>query len=404
MSDNMSQDPSVIARLVEPDRASSWDRGSSLSLETLVAPMDRGRPLLAYRGPLQRNRLRVVIRALVEHYGDIDVIWLIPRETRERGVRWFDGQPGVTALRLLDARTSNLFHSLLTPDVRRFGPRDVLAAVNFTALLYARKIHPDWMVWFVQSAPEDRMHHHRFRGRLEARLRWRIQGSGRRPEQVVTVSTPLAEMVRQNLGYDNVVIVPNSVDDNAFRPPAQPTGHITLVYIGSGAPWQGIERLAELWEEIHRHRPSVRFRVVSGDARTRRLYENIAESNVEATEAWTPDEVADSLVGCSAGFIARTPSIASRASWPVKLGDYLAASVPVVAYDWDWDVADVVRSNACGYLLDLRSHPSQHAREILEWLNSPAYPESVEASIRFARSISDSAVVDQLRSLMPARN
>ncbi len=399
----MSQDPSVISRLVEPDRASSRAETWVPTLESLAAGMDRRRPLLVYRGPSQRNRLRVVIRALVEHYGDLDMIWLIPQGASERGVRWLDQQPGLKALRLVDARRSNLLSSLLGREVRRFGPRRVVAAVNFSSLIYARQFRSDWMAWFVQSAPEDRMYHHRLLGRVEASLRWRIQGWGRRPDQVITVSSPLGRMVRQKLGYDNVVTIPNSVDDNAFRPPAQPGGPLTLAYIGSGAPWQGVEPLAELWEEIHKARPSIRFRVVSKDPRTELLYKNIAESNIEVKSAWTSEEVADSLVGCSAGFIARMPSLASKASWPIKLGDYLAASVPVVAYDWEWDVADVVRANACGYLLDLNSPPSQQARDLLNWLDSPSYRESVNACRRFALSISDSVVVEELRSLMPLR-
>ncbi len=399
----MSQDPSVISRLVEPDRASSRAEPWVPTLESLAAGMDRRRPLLVYRGPSQRNRLRVVIRALVEHYGDLDMIWLIPRGASERGVRWLDEQPGLKALRLVDARRSNLLSSLLSREVKRFGPRRVVAAVNFSSLIYARRFQSDWLAWFVQSAPEDWIHHHRFLGRVQASLRWRIQGWGRRPDQVITVSSPLRRMVRQKLGYDNVVTIPNSVDDNAFRPPAQPGGPLTLAYIGSGAPWQGVEPLAELWEEIHKARPSIRFRVVSKDPRTELLYKNIAESNIEVKSAWTSEEVADSLVGCSAGFIARMPSLASRASWPIKLGDYLAASVPVVAYDWEWDVADVVRANACGYLLDLNSPPSQQARDLLNWLDSPSYRESVNACRRFALSISDSVVVEELRSLMPLR-
>jgi glycosyltransferase involved in cell wall biosynthesis len=157
-----------------------------------------------------------------------------------------------------------------------------------------------------------------------------------------------------------------------------------------------------MWVAMSQANPDLRFRVVSKDPRSKQLADALPDGVAEVMEVESAAEVIAALRGCAAGFILRRESVASAASWPVKLGEYLAASVPVVALRWPWDVADVIDREACGLLLDPARSNQRNSEVVLAWLGSPEHQNAVARSWSVAAEWSDRKVSQTILDLLPA--
>jgi hypothetical protein len=69
-------------------------------------------------------------------------------------------------------------------------------------------------------------------------------------------------------------------------------------------------------------------------------------------------QVADYLVAADAGFLLRDASSVNRVSVPVKIGEYLAAGVPVVVSSIEQWVDDVFDRNAAALVVEWFGQPS----------------------------------------------
>ena len=82
-------------------------------IEKLHKPTNDERPLIIYRGRLQRHRLRVVVQALNLAYGEVDFVWLVPSRVTDKALSWLNDLEGVIAIRIVDSRKSRILFSLL---------------------------------------------------------------------------------------------------------------------------------------------------------------------------------------------------------------------------------------------------------------------------------------------------
>jgi glycosyltransferase involved in cell wall biosynthesis len=156
---------------------------------------------------------------------------------------------------------------------------------------------------------------------------------------VLPVSSPLAEYASSR-GARRVELSPNAValDRFADLPPRNEDGEVVAVFSGALRPWHGIETIAAAWRLLDDAAP--RLRVV-GDGPGRDTMEAIG---AELTGA-VPHERVPELLGSAhiglAPYSADAPSYFS----PLKLFEYLAAGLAVVAADIP-GVRDVVGGDA----------------------------------------------------------
>lgn len=336
-----------------------------------------GRPLfdVVYRGPFQGRRISFLLDALHHVGGAQRLFWLNPdpdwRQTSAFLPDFATRHSGLEYAIALDGRPRGLPSALRVLSDRRRTRASLVLAIGFTALHFARAVRAERLVWCVNGIPEERLlHHDTSRQRLAVKATWRGARLGRRPDATVAVSHPMASLIQDRVGSMPTFVAPTVVDRSTFRLRSSGAGRLT--YIGSGAPWQDLPLLAEIWSAIHRLDPHRRFRVVSRDDRADVLRQALPPDVVESVSARDPGAVADQLSVSQLGFIVRRPHLVNTVSYPTKFGEYVASGVGVVTTDIGWDIGTLVRSTGCGLVLDVAESPTRMAEHIVSFLSSPS--------------------------------
>lgn len=141
------------------------------------------------------------------------------------------------------------------------------------------------------------------------------------------------------LARGKIHVVPNGVDPERFpenlKPacPAPP-GVFTVGFLGTLKPWHGLGILVEAFAQLHRRHPQSRLLLVGdGPERERTSAALEARHLAEAaqfTGSVSPGEVPPLLVSMDVG-VAPYPKSANFYFSPLKVYEYMAASLPVVA-------------------------------------------------------------------------
>lgn len=174
----------------------------------------------------------------------------------------------------------------------------------------------------------------RYRSLDDPHLAARLEGralSG--TDLVLAVSRPIARYARQR-GARRVLVCPNAVDPSRFPFPAPVANQpARAVFSGSLRPWHGSGTLAEAWRELGARAPEL---LVIGDGTGR---EALEATGATVTGMVSHDRVPALLRRASIA-LAPYPADAPDYFSPLKLFEYLAAGLPVVAGDLP-GVADV---------------------------------------------------------------
>ncbi len=187
----------------------------------------------------------------------------------------------------------------------------------------------------------------------------------RRAARVVAVTRTLADFTqsRYRLAEDRVVVVPNGVDTERFRPmdvaaarrglgwPDRPW----VAFVGNLVPWQGIETLLRATAKMRGEGRPAHVAVV-GDGMLRDALERLAvELGLGPRVTFTgpvPYEEVPARIGAATVCAAPFTRIRNEAIGlsPLKVYEYLACGRPVVASDLP-GVRDVVRDSGAGLLV-----------------------------------------------------
>ncbi len=188
---------------------------------------------------------------------------------------------------------------------------------------------------------------------------------------VISVSAGMLEwlhglgVARRRLTY-----VPCCVTRTTFHPDVRRAqraalgfdGHLVFVYLGILARYQHVAGgVLPFFREVLRHRPTAHLLVLTPDtAEMRSLLEpmKIPPERVTVLSVPQPD-VPRYLAAADAGLLLRQPSRLTKVVQPVKLGEYLAAGLPVVVSRGAGRVAEMVERSGAGIVVAYTGDPQE---------------------------------------------
>lgn len=179
---------------------------------------------------------------------------------------------------------------------------------------------------------------------------------------VVTVSEPVARWVAERTDDRAVHVVPNGVDTRHIRPvgpgrSARAAGphdtSFTVGFVGTLKPWHGVEVLLEAFARLARSDEAVRLRLV-GDGPQRDALAGQADrlgvaEQVDLVGAVAPEKMPAELAAMDVA-VAPYPQLPDFYFSPLKIYEYLAAGLPVVASDIG-PCADILDGGDLGVLV-----------------------------------------------------
>lgn len=200
---------------------------------------------------------------------------------------------------------------------------------------------------------------------------------------VTTVSEPVAAWVRDRVPgtpRERVRVVPNGVDTERIGPVRPDLSRPTVVFVGTVKPWHGVE---DLVDAAALARQDWRVRIVGHGPAVPAVAARAAELGVELDlrGAVPPQQVPEHLAGACVA-VAPYPAATDGAHYfsPLKVYEYLAAGLPVVASDVG-SMAELVRPGETGLLVP-GSQPAALAAAIDTLVGDPVTARAMGAAGR----------------------
>ena len=157
---------------------------------------------------------------------------------------------------------------------------------------------------------------------------------------ILAVSDEVAGYLeRFPMAAGKVHIIPNAVNPDRFCTSLQPSlpavpGTFTVGFVGTLKPWHGLPVLVEAFALLHRHFPNVRLLIVGDGTEKEKLLADLSSRNLmhkaHVTGAVAHGEVPGLLVSMDVA-VAPYPKLSDFYFSPLKVYEYMAAALPVVA-------------------------------------------------------------------------
>ena len=175
---------------------------------------------------------------------------------------------------------------------------------------------------------------------------------------LLAVSAEVAAYLEVQTGRrERIHVVPNGVDPNRFpdslRPSCPgPPGSFTIGFVGTLKPWHGLTTLVEAFALLKQGAPEARLLLVGDGPERSRLEAELAKRGIRESSVFTgavaPHEVPGWLASMDVA-VAPYPKLANFYFSPLKVYEYLAAGLPIVASRIG-QLADLLRHEETGLL------------------------------------------------------
>ncbi len=158
--------------------------------------------------------------------------------------------------------------------------------------------------------------------------------------RLIAVSQGVATYLERQPGAaGRVLIVPNGVDPDRFRPglpaavPKRPGG-FTVGFVGALKPWHGLPNLIQAFAELHRRAPAARLLIVGDGPEGGRVADDLTRRGLirqaDLTGTVEPAAIPGLLASMDVA-VAPYPALPGFYFSPLKVYEYMAAGLPVVA-------------------------------------------------------------------------
>ncbi len=183
----------------------------------------------------------------------------------------------------------------------------------------------------------------------------------------------------------DITVIPCCVDVERFRVSPEDRMRVrrergwsdrtVLTYVGRIGSWYLHQHMAAFVATACRQDPGIFFSVLT-QSDPAPIESELRGAGVPPSCYWVGRAFADelpALLGASDAGLCFLEGASKRASSPTKIGEYMAAGLPVITNPWGGDYVEVLRDQRLGVVLDEFSEPAFSAalRELRELLGEP---------------------------------
>lgn len=322
-----------------------------------------------YRGPLERSRLGFLLELFSSLNKKVSFYWLLPHpkfQNKDNKVvePFMEGFPKIS-YEIIPAGFQQIVSARnKTRKIITAVPNAITVSIGFTAPFFVPRTTESSHIWCVNGIPEEvLLHKNTFLKRKEVEFKWSVLSKIYNPEIVITVSNRMSNYISHKCGLGKMIALPLCVNQDIFGFAGTKKYY---TYAGSGAPWQNLKQLSEVWGSLYKMDSSIRFRVISRDSRANILGSQVPTEAIEFVGTSDLDVLAQYLSEAEVGFLIRKDELINRVSFPTKLSEYLASGSWAVVSDIDWDIADLIKKHSVGILVPPAWSADQIAIRILE--------------------------------------
>jgi glycosyltransferase involved in cell wall biosynthesis len=171
----------------------------------------------------------------------------------------------------------------------------------------------------------------------------------KRADLIISVSAPLLK--RASEVNPNSILISNGANLRSFPNPEEKSRKPYIVYAGSMDEWAGLKLVIEAFPVLKTRVPWVKMKII-GDGKDRQALEKLVQDlslgeSISFIGKLLYDQMAAALCDCYIGVAMFKPCKAAVFSSPLKLFDYMAAGLPIVATDIG-DIGRIIKESKSG--------------------------------------------------------
>jgi glycosyltransferase involved in cell wall biosynthesis len=172
----------------------------------------------------------------------------------------------------------------------------------------------------------------------------------KKADLVISVSKPLLKRAFQL--NPNCILIPNGTNLRSFSRSKEISRDPIIMYVGSIDEWAGLEIVIKAFPLIKKKFPGIMMKIV-GDGTEKNVLKTLVErlglqNTIFFVGKFPFDQMADFLCDSYIGLATFKPGNAAAFASPLKLFDYMAAGVPIIATDIG-DIGRIVRESESGF-------------------------------------------------------
>lgn len=323
---------------------------------------DAGVPVFGHKGC--SIHVQEFLRALLKRGAEVTLYaarlgGVAPREFASLPIRQIEANRGSDAgARELAAFAANRD---LLKNLRQDGPFDIIyerySLFSYGAMQYARAIGASGILEINAPLIEEQSEYRTLVNRPLA------EGTSRAAFAAASTLVAVSEEVARYLArYPETVgrvnVVPNGVDLDRFAPCASRvtsrSGTFTVGFVGSLKRWHGLSGLVAAFDSLRQRGPEARLLIVGDGPERGALEQDLqnrgAAGSAHFTGAVPHDEVPGLLASMDVA-VAPYPKLSSFYFSPLKIYEYMAAGIPIVA-SRTGQVQQIVKHGVTGLLYE----------------------------------------------------
>ncbi len=330
--------------------------------------------IILYRGPLERARLKLLITSVLSrNHSEVTFVWIYPKVLdANKEQHFYDFINHFQLENVYIYRDNGLKTLKVKKEIKKFFSEynfEIGHFIGFKSYFFESCVTALKKVWYVNGIPEEMiLNGDTIINKLKCFFNWYIVKTQKPPDLIVTVSHPMKEYVKRKTFDTQYFITPITVDDVTFTNSDKTKKYLT--YLGSGAAWQVIDLLEQLWYEISLIDEKTVFRVISRDKRCDLLGKRIPKERMNFCSSSDFNEVADFLSESKMGFLIRRNHIVNTVSFPTKYAEYVASGAFVALSNLEWDLNNYVKEFKTGILVHPNDPLKETAKNIVSFLAS----------------------------------